>query len=265
MKLYSVVQFIVSNKNLVGKIVCCVAGGLLSVAAHADPVVLPVLRNAPVTNIFVPVGFDDNDNVEVILHGHFSSSCYKIGTAVGFVDEETKVITVGARSLSYVGNDCIPMKVPFTQTVKLGQLKAGSYQVQLGTGTEAMSRTLVVAEAKTSTADDSLYAPLENVDITPVAGRPGTFNVTVSGVFPKSDAGCMGFSQLKVLPFEDVLVVLPLASFERDLTKCPETNTFFSRKFSVSQEVTVELKGDVLIHVRVLNGQSLNRVVDIDE
>jgi hypothetical protein len=234
-------------------------------AALADPVVAPILRNAPVDNIFAPVGFDDNDDVELILHGHFSNSCNKIGPAIGIVDSDTFEITVSARALTYSGNNCIEMQIPFTQTVKLGQLKAGTYTIQMNKGTESLSKTLVVETAKSNTADDALYAPVDTVEFFPSATEPGSYEVHLSGLYPKSNSGCMSLQSVKVLPFDDVLVVLPIAKFEPATNnKCLATKTSFDRKFRAVEVVKIDLKKDTLIHVRVLNGQSLNRVIEVD-
>jgi hypothetical protein len=225
---------------------------------------MPVLTNAPVSNVFVPVGFDDNDYVEVIIHGHFSNSCNKMGPVIGVSDSETREVQISARSLKYFGNECIPMAIPFVQSVKLGQLKAGEYDVSLRGGSPSFSRTLVVAPSTSSTADDNLYAPVDEVDFKPVSGAEDLYSLTVSGIFPRADLGCMQLEEVKVLTFEDVLVVLPIARFEKDPSLCAPSLTPFDRTFKVSKDVKLDLKRDTLIHVRVLNGQSVNKVVGFE-
>jgi hypothetical protein len=244
-----------------------------------DPVLMPIVTVAPVKTIFVPVGFDDNDTVEVIVHGHFDDSCNKMGTAIGLVDGETNTIEITARGLRYQGNECIPMQVPFLQSVKLGQLAAGTYTVRMrapggsdGTApadaTQPEAVTLTVAKATVPTADDSLYAPVDEVSFAPVRtpGGPanGEYMLTVSGVFPRSEDGCMLLDDVKVLTFPNVLVVLPIARFERDFALCLPSLTSFGRSFVGSKSVKLDLKRDTLIHVRVLNGQSVNRIVEIE-
>ena len=44
--------------------------------AFADPSVVV----APTDHIFVPKGFDNNDSVEVVVTGNFSSSCFSRNT-----------------------------------------------------------------------------------------------------------------------------------------------------------------------------------------
>ena len=227
--------------------------------------VMPVLTTAPIRNIFVPVGFDDNDTVEIIVHGHFKDSCNKVGPALGTVDDDTKEVAVALRSLKYEGNECIKMQVPFLQSIKLGQVPAGNYTVFAENLADSVApKTLQVAEATTATADDALYAPVDAVDLSPVVGTKGRYTLTVSGIFPKSEVGCMKMQELKVLPFEDVLVVLPIAAFNSNVAECVKSSSPFERKFKIEKEVELQLKRDTLIHVRVLNGQSLNKVVEVE-
>jgi hypothetical protein len=254
------------------RIFCTATVALCSLSAQAqspvfdDPVIQPVLTNAPIRNVFVPVGFDDNDTVEVIVHGHFRDSCNKMGPAIGLVDADKLEITVGARALKYNANSCIPMEVPFLQSVKLGQLKAGTYSVNLSGGRTLpeQPKPLTVAAATTSTADDNLYAPVDAVEFLPASGQPGVYALTVSGIFPKSEAGCMRLKEVKILTFDGILVVLPISTFDTDVANCPQGNTPFERMFKVTKNVTLDLNRDTLIHVRVLNGQSVNKVIEFE-
>ena len=238
---------------------------VVSQSANAQSV-MPVLRNAPIDQIFVPQGFDDNDTVEVILHGHFSDSCNKIGPALGSVDEASSTVVVGARAFSYNGNECIPMSIPFVQSVKLGQLKAGTYQVQLRGFESTVSKTLTVVPATVATADDNLYAPVEDLSFTQNVKDPSSFKLVVGGLFPKVEGGCLKVKELKAFlaPSPDVLVVLPIAEFEKDVAKCPATQNPRDRMFRVSKKLKLDLKNDLLIHVRVLNGLSLNKVFEVE-
>lgn len=231
-----------------------------------EPVILPVLTNAPVRNVFVPVGFDDNDTVEVIVHGHFADSCNKMGPTIGLVDTDKSEITVGARALKYTANSCIPMEVPFLQSVKLGQLKAGNYTVKLSGGRTLpeLPKTMTVSAATTSTADDNLYAPVDAVEFVPVPGQAGVYALTVSGIFPKSEAGCMRLREVKILTYDGILIVLPISDFDANSGNCPQSNSPFDRMFKVTKNVTLDLKRDTLIHVRVLNGQSVNKVIEFE-
>ena len=58
----------------------------------------PALVGAPVEKVFVPLGFDDNDNVEVVVHGHFQSTCFKVGPSTATVDAAAKTVTINANT-----------------------------------------------------------------------------------------------------------------------------------------------------------------------
>ena len=89
----------------------------------------PVEVTAPVEKLFVPEGFDNNDNVEVVLHGEFPSTCYNVGQTKATVDKENKLIKVEATTLYYPDVYCIQSITPWIQSVKLGVLDTGEYEV----------------------------------------------------------------------------------------------------------------------------------------
>jgi hypothetical protein len=158
-------------------------------------------------------------------------------------------------------------------------LPAGTYSVKAQNSAASVeSKTLQVSEATSATADDTLYAPVDAVDLNPVVqsngntGNQNLYTLSISGIFPKSEVGCMKLKELKVLPYEEVLVVLPVAEFVYDLTQCQAQNAMgsalrsspFSRKFKAEKQIELNLTRDMLVHVRVLNGQSLNKVIEIE-
>lgn len=243
-----------------------VVSGLAGAAHAQSPVVMPVEIPAPISHVFVPVGFDDNDTVEVVIHGHFANTCFKTGTAFGIVDDEAKTVRIAAKALSYPSAECLEMRIPFVQVVKLGQIPAGSYTVQVQ-GSSLPQAALEVATATTANADDFLYAPVEDVLLEPVFEDPESsrFRITLSGVFPSSAIGCMALKDVTLLPFEDVLIVLPKAQFITEGPECIPAAPARQRRFSWTKEIDLELKDDLLIHVRVLNGQSLNKVIEITD
>src|SRR4051812_6946852 len=87
----------------------------------------PVEVAAPVDKIFIPSGFDDNDNVEVVLHGNFPDGCYSVGEATAKVDQANRVITVHATSLIKPEEYCVQSLTPFIQSVPLGNLAEGTW------------------------------------------------------------------------------------------------------------------------------------------
>ena len=139
----------------------------------------PVLQPYGLTTSYVPIGFDDNDNIQVTVDGYFSNSCYKVGpTAVKFAAPN---IIVQQYAYKYSGM-CLQIIVPFHQTVNLGILKSGTYHIVDGSSGTRLG-ALPVTVAKSSSADDYLYAPVSDAFLTFSNGKP---SVTISGVFTDS-------------------------------------------------------------------------------
>lgn len=84
---------------------------------------------SPVDRIFIPSAFDQDDVVELILHGSYPNSCYRAGRTGAHVDETSKTITVWAMSTLSDEPFCQQTFVSFLQVVKIGTLKGGRYTV----------------------------------------------------------------------------------------------------------------------------------------
>lgn len=218
----------------------------------------PSQVTAPVAKVFVPQGFDDNDNVEVVVHGHFPSTCYKTGPASASLDEATGVITLDVKAYQYRGAMCAQVLVPFTQSIKVGTLASGTYRVEVLDRPTATIPALVVGQATTSGADDHFYAPVAQVSLE--ADASGQYVLNAEGEYPFFFVGCMVIRELRTyLSPGNTLVVLPISELVDGPECAPQA---MSKKFSVSTPVGALAADEYLIHVRVLNGESVNRFVD---
>lgn len=223
--------------------------------AQADDQFIPRLVTAPVERVFVPVGFDNNDNTEIILHGKFPNTCYKMGPSTFTIDNTTHTIEINAQAYKYDGG-CAQIMVPFTQAVPVGILKEGLYDVVIKNRPDARTSRLDVAEATTSNPDDYLYASVDNVSITDMLNRKK--GVNIMGNFPHMLVGCMIMKEVRtIVTAGDVIVVLPIAELVDD-QRCQEDR--YSYKFSVTAEISGDLlESEYLVHVRVTAGGSLNK------
>lgn len=219
----------------------------------------PVVVDAPVDTIFVPSGFDDNDNVEVVLHGTFPDGCYYVGDATAEVDEVNRRITVAATSLIYPEEYCMQSLKPFIQTVALGHLTEGSYEVVYAKNPE-VKHDLEVARRKTESPDDYLFATVEKafIDVNRETGKQA---LKLQGHFPYYFVGCMVIREVRVIKDPvDVLVVQPIAEIVN-------TDVCASQPADHAFEYTVGLQepfqGEGLLHVRTLNGTSVNHFINI--
>jgi len=234
----------------------------LSVASlsHAAELPKPTLVPTALDNVFVPVGFDDNDNVEIIVAGHFTNVCSKVGPLTAEVNEDARIITLSPQTWVYQSVRCETQEiyVPFIQSVALGTLSRGDYKVVVASAPQLDSRDLVVAKATQSTPDDYTYAPVENVEVTRDAESGRITGVEVSGTFSRFLAGCTKFKELRAtITKGNVMVVLPIAEFTPNK---PCENPTGDRKFRARAKVEGAPATDMLLHVRVMNGMSINKV-----
>jgi hypothetical protein len=231
---------------------------LLNAEVRADGSQDPSLVAAPVDRVFVPLGFDNNDNVEVVVHGHFPNTCYKVGPTTATVDMEAKTVTIQAQAYSYAGFVCAQVLVPFVSEVKLGLMKEGEYRVTVVGSPDLVIDPLIVGAATTSNPDDYLYAPVEQAAIEQEA--TGTNYVKIEGTYPYMFIGCMKINEVKVSLSSQVIVVQPIAEILEDRL----CNPLESKKFSIKTPVSFPLSfTEYLIHVRTLSGTSVNRFIEI--
>lgn len=203
---------------------------------------------------FTPKGFDTNDNAQVVLAGAFSDYCMKVGTTRHSVDKVKKKIYI--QQTYSTGENChdIEMYIPYSIEVNLGTLPKGDYEVHvldLDNKYTLMSHLPIVA-AKTNgnRTDERLYAPVTSIEFKTTEGDS---QLVISGVFSNT---CLSLTGVEVHQrMGDVFEVLPIAMDRKQL--CAAALQPYKK--------TVVLKGftqrDTLIHVRAMNGQSINKVI----
>ncbi len=232
---------------------------MFSTVATATPELVP----SPVDKVFTPLGFDDNDDVEIILHGDFPSDCYKVGPAHATVDEENRKITVEATAWYYAEGDCVPMTVPFIQPVRMGMISQGDYEITVIDRPNTDVTPLFVAQATSRSPDDFTYAPVAQVDLKKQTN--GAFELAVEGEYPYMFVGCMRIVDLRahVTPGR-VLVVQPISEIFLNESDCADQVR--SKKFRVTKSVSdMTDSGEYLAHVRALSGQSVNRLFNVTQ
>lgn len=209
-------------------------------------------------HLFTPHGFDDNDVVEVIISGHFSSSCYQLGEALTRVDHDTKQVFI--TPISYRRDDvpCHQMVSHYSQVVKLGKMLAGEYDIKVSNN-DNLNKVFNINTATANEQDDYLYPPVEYADVK--KDSKGELTLLIKGRFPLMKRGCMVSTQ-SIVQFqdEDMLVVQPTA--EVDLSG-ENSSEGCQQDFENTFKLPFSVQGEVLLHVRSINGQSYNRVIDL--
>jgi len=217
--------------------------------AHADSSRLTPIKDT--RNLFVPVGFDDNDEAVVVLDGYIGDPCQKLRTPVVEIDIVQKTIRVTPMS-ERVGNHCPEIYVPYQQVVSLGVLPEGRYFVQ--TFDERLGEILVIKRAPSSSPDDYLYAPVESAHIT--SRLDGQTTAIIQGRFTDT---CLAMDEARVIESGRVFEVLPIM---KKMARDPQGNAcaVTDKPFESRVELPRLSAGRYLLHVRSLNGQSVNQV-----
>ena len=242
----------INNTTMLATAFIGLLGATVSPAAMAAPgLPLPQLVPIPSEQVFAPPGFDDNDNVQIVIHGELINTCYKAAHAHVTVDRDKKLITVVPQAYVYDGEWCLSVLVPFTDTVDLGILPAGQYHVvEYTQGRMVHDVILPIAQAKTASPDDYLYAPVKNAILK--TGASGQ-ELVLSGTFASD---CMELQDVKVLyRTPHIIEVLPIASYKTGTT-CDQN----PRPFETDVKLPAVDPGETLIYVRSLNGQAINVV-----
>lgn len=231
-------------KNL---IVLAAFFSLISFNAHAES---PGRVGVNFNRVYVPEGFDSNDNVQFVGEGLFANSCYRPAQTKVTVDDTTKTITVSPAAYEYEGL-CLQVILPFDRVVDVGILKGGDYTILRANSNEELGE-LHVNQATTRSADDFLYAPVEQAYLHQKNGKK---TIYLTGQFPMD---CMKLQEVKATINKDVIVLQPIAAMNEGAS-CKQGQF----PFEASVDVSTASKGRYLIHVRSMNGKAVNSLVDI--
>lgn len=218
----------------------------------------------PIENTFVPHrGYDDNDNIQIVVHGLLPNSCYQIGKTT--VEQKNGRYTIKQFATKDEGSFCsqegnlpphLQQMVPFTNEIELGALKEGTYNIDFKTmNSEINSRSFQVSQASVQTVDSLRYAAVSNAVIPEVIYDTNNVTVNLMGVFTNT---CTTFDQIQILKQDDVYVVLPTVKVRNDV-QCIQMMIPFEKKISLG-EIT---KGEFLVHVRSQSGRSVNRIFEV--
>ena len=219
-------------------------------ASSANAMVAPTKGPAVYSQVFVPQGFDSNDQIQIVGAGVFENGCYRPAEASAKVDETAKRITITAAAYKYAGL-CTQMILPFDRVINVGIVPAGDYKI-VQSGQSKVLGKLHVDEARTSDADDFSYAPIKQAFIDNQVGNKA--DLIVKGVFPTN---CAKIQEVRVKTDDHVIVAQPIMTVE-NLSDCAVGY------FPFRQVVPVTVpNGEYLLHVRSMNANSINNLVDM--
>lgn len=228
-------------------------GASRPVTAGVDSQLLKLVSVTP-ENAFVPPGFNNRENAQVVLTGELVNTCFKIGPTAVSIDSANKKVFLTQQAYFFNGCFCADIVTPYVQTVNLGVLPAGNFQVLVLNGNHQFveKAALPIAVGMGPGPDDRLYAPVEEafLDQTSPSATPA---LILRGTFTTS---CMDLDHVQVLyRIPNVIEVLPYAEYKPG-ANCVQT----SRPFEAQVVLQSPWHGSSLVHIRSLNGQSINKV-----
>lgn len=216
------------------------------------------LVNTLPNRVFIPPGFDDNDNAQVVLKGNYPNTCFKTAPATAQVDRVAKKIVIQNQAYYNQSCWCLFVLVPYVQSVDIGILEAGSYSLFLEDKQKNLhpAGTLPVAIGTGPGQDDFLYAPIEDAFVNPTtSGAPSPRTLTLTGTFTSD---CMSIKEVRTFyRAQNVIEVLPMLDIKSGVA-CKDTSVPFQRVVKLN----VPWSGSTLIHVRSMNGKAINKVVE---
>ena len=246
MKKYSVCKSFQRNLIMSFFAVLPFISGFMSTANAEDATLVEV----QVARIFVPSGFDDNDEIQVVLDGQLPDGCHKLAHTELRRSEGSNAIVAVQWARKFPGQ-CPIVFVDFSTVINIGRLAAGEYAVS-SPGLDP--RTLAVEAAPSNGQDNFIYANLDSVYVE--SGDGPIFRAELSGTMTNS---CLKWGETKVIDQGDVLIILPIMIYE-DNGQCHVISEPFTKLVPLPDRLP---DGRNLVHVRSMNGQSVNYVFEV--
>jgi len=218
----------------------------------------PKLIDVPLHRTYVPIGFDSNDRIQVVVVGEFPNTCYQVGPHFVSVDTKNKVIKVKQKAYLY-GGTCLKVTVPFYQVIDAGIVPVGDYKIEDVNSKKRLGLLPVkLATNPGPGPDDFTYAPVTD-SIVYKNYNTGEKALVLFGTFTNR---CMRLKDVKINYYEDVLVVQPIAETFKDPEVECEGGLF---RFKKEVPLKEEASDNFLLHVRAMNGQAINKLISLDE
>lgn len=258
MKNINLVSFVGTSFFLFALLTSSVFGGTVNESGDVSQgdIVRPQVVALNPEYVFIPTGFDNNDNSQIVLFGYLPNTCYRTGGTLSKIDEKLKKIYITHSAYLYSDEICLEVAVPYVQTIDLGILSEGHYEILLknGNGQFQPQGEMIIHESKIAAADDHLYAPIEDAYVERLPGQ--TPILVLKGTFPNQ---CFSMNTVETIyTAHNIIEILPIINVHTG-GPCPQSEQPFIVKVPLDRPG----QGKTLIHIRSLNGQSVNKVIDL--
>lgn len=217
--------------------------------------ILPEVVEAPIDHVFIPNGFDNNDNVEIVVTGKFPNPCYSRNAYD--IKVHNDVIKISVTSLSMddpAYTKCEPLKIPFTEVVNLGNLQGGNYQVVVNEGgTYEQKDSIKIGTASSNSVDENIYAMVDYIETGFTGGASGD-----AILIAQSPSPCLVLDRVDYRTNgKDTLSVLPI--MKKISSNCPEKRERL--EIPIKFEPSHFKSNVMLLFVRTIEGRSVNSII----
>ncbi|MDZ4660691.1 MAG: hypothetical protein SGJ18_03640 [Pseudomonadota bacterium] len=238
--------------------------GFLSESIYADNVGNKI--EVSIEKVYVsPTGYDDNDNVQLIIDGMFPNQCYQIANTNFSIDEDKKSISIRQLARLKGTTDCQMNPLPeylsyatrFSSEINLGYLMAGEYTVNYKSpSAQKMERKFKVEAAKSDSTDEAIYAPVSDAFIPEMIYETANAEIILTGVL---ESLCLQWKQVDIERFDDIIVVMPKMQLISTPAQCRQNPEPLEKIVSLG----AVKEGRFLLHVRSMSGKGINRMFSV--
>lgn len=221
---------------------------------------LPQRMTPRISQVYIPVGFDNNDVAQIIVEFEFKNSCEDLGNIQTVPHEDFPNVLLLYTEGFRKDDNCLQTTSHRIRPVDLGVLSEGVYEIRDYRNLEKMYGQLSIRKAGTAKIDSRNYAPVDSLIVH--ADEAGFRRlITLAGTFSNT---CLEFvpEQMRIVKTGEKLIeVLPVID-KANRADCMEQETPFLETFKIPDrdDALAIRTGRYLIHVRTLNGQSFNKI-----
>ena len=203
------------------------------------------------TNVFVPKGFDSNDQVEIIISGELPSTCYLRPRGETKIENNRVVVEMKATKIVDRNIVCIEAIIPYLISVPLGELSVGNYDIAVNVGADSEKTSSIQIDNPSSNSINNFnYANVTNVQ------RPSLEReIIISGIHPSS---CMEIERVEVItnPISNTYSVLPIIKQAQPI--CDS----MIKPFAFTLKLPNGRTAQELVHIRKIDGTALNFLIE---
>jgi hypothetical protein len=225
----------------------------MMVLAFANVAFSQSVVEAPVKHLFIPHGFDNNDNIELVVTGEFPSTCYSSHKSE--VEVNGDIVNIKVTALKKESEVCEQIMIGFKEVVRIGTLQGGDYKVVVNQGSASeQQENVTIEEASSNSVDEYVYANVEYIDLGFTGGTSGS-----AMIMAQTPGDCYDFDRVEYLSNKkDTLSVLPILKKVKPVCGKMKVRVEIPIKFDPAQFSYSQ----ILLFTRSLQGQSVSTIIE---